>query len=108
MKEFIVILILLILFNFAAYLGYVRVESEIPAEAGSKTFRYYGVPLEWLQLISVWAKVPSLRPGITMLNLRFMAVGVNWATLVLDLTLYFLLAFAIVYGIGRLGSRKRK
>jgi hypothetical protein len=108
MKEFIVILILLILFNFAGYLGHVRVESEIPVEAGSKTIRYYGVPLEWLQLISVWVKVPSPQPGITRLNLRFMAVNINWAMLVLDLTLYFLLAFAIVYGIGRLRSRKRK
>lgn len=108
MKEFIMILILLILFNFTAYLSYVRVESEIPLQAGSKTIRYYGVPLEWLQLILVWADAPSFQPGTIRLYSTLMAVGVNWATLVLDLTLYFLLAFAIVYGVGRLRSRKRE
>ncbi len=108
LKQFIMILILLILFNFTAYLSYVRVESDLPVQAGSKTIRYYGVPLEWFQLVLVWAKAPSPQPGVTRLYSTFMALGVNWATLILDLTLYFLLAFAIVYGVGRLRSRKRK
>jgi len=77
-------------------------------QVGSKTIQYYGAPLEWLQLIHVWAKAPSFQPGVTLLYSKLMGVGVNWATLILDLTLYFLLAFAIVYGVGRLRSRKRE
>jgi predicted RNA-binding Zn-ribbon protein involved in translation (DUF1610 family) len=108
LKEFITILILLILFNFLAYLSYVRVESPPIVVAGSRTQSNYGIPLEWLQIIQVWNRRAARVPGQTEFFTTMEGVEVNWATLILDLTMYFLLAFAIVYGITKLRSRKSR
>lgn len=108
MKGFILVLVLLVLFNFLAYLSYVRVESPPVVVAGSRIQSNYGIPLEWLQIIQVWNRRTTRVPGQTEFFTTMEGVEVNWATLVLDLTMYFLLAFAIVYGITKLRSRKSR
>jgi len=108
MKEFIFVLVLLVLFNFLAYLSYVRVESPPVVVAGSRIQINYGIPLEWLQIIQVWNRRAARVPGQTEFFTTMEGVEVNWATLILDLTMYFLLAFAIVYGITKLRSRKSR
>ena len=108
MKEFIFVLVLLVLFNFLAYISYVRVESPTVVVAGSRIQINYGIPLEWLQFIQVWNRRAARVPGQTEFFTTMEGVEVNWATLTLDLTMYLLLAFAIVYGITKLRSWKSR
>jgi hypothetical protein len=108
MKEFILVLVLLVLFNFLAYLSYVRLESPPAVVAGSRIQSNYGIPLEWLQIIQVWNRRAARVPGQTEFFTTMEGVEVNWATLILDLTMYFLLASAIVYGITKLRLRKSR
>jgi hypothetical protein len=105
LKEFVLILILLVLFNFVSYLGYVRTEA---TNQGLTIISHYGVPLEWLQMISIGTSTPARSGRGTIIQYGLEGVGVAWAPLILDLTLYFLLAFAIVYGIARLRSKKTR
>ena len=107
-KEFITIVLLFVLFNFIAYISYVRVESPIVVVVGSKTTRSYGVPLEWMQIIAVWDSRESRNKGWYVWSLNFEGVSINYATLILDSAVYFLLAFTIVYGIAKLRSRKTR
>ena len=104
-KQFIAIVILVILFNFASYVSYVRIASPILIMAGSRSIRNYGVPLEWLQIIDVWASRQSRTPGLREWYSTFERVAVNYATLIMDLAIYFLLAFTIVYGFSKLRSK---
>jgi hypothetical protein len=107
-KEFIMILILLVLFNFLSYISYVRVENPPIVQAGSTIQNNYGVPLEWLQIIQVWNRRAARVPGQTEFFTTMGGVGVNWAALILDLLLYFLMAFAIVYSVARLRRGKMR
>jgi hypothetical protein len=107
-KEFITIVLLFIIFNFVAYISYVRVESPIVLMNGSLTSRYFGFPLEWLQIVAVWESMPASPSGGDIWYLSFQRTSINYATLILDLTIYFLLAFALVYGIAKLRSRKSR
>jgi hypothetical protein len=104
-KQFIAIVILVVLFNFASYISYVRIASPIVVMDGSKTTSNYGVPLEWLQIIEVWASRQSRIPGLREWYSNFVGVAVNYATLILDLVIYFLLAFTIVYGFSKLRAK---
>jgi len=107
-KEFITIILLFVLFNFIAYASYVRVESPMVVVVGSKTTRSYGVPLEWIQIISAWDSSESRNRGWYEWSLNFERVSINYAALILDSAVYFLLSFAIVYGIAKLRSRKTR
>jgi hypothetical protein len=108
-KEFFTVIILTAIFNFLVFLIYVRVQSSAIGFAdGSTTIRNYGLPLEWLQIIGVWESSPSHQPGVNQWSLNFAGVAINYATLILDLSLYFLLAYALVYGIARFGSMKTR
>jgi hypothetical protein len=69
---------------------------------GSKTIFSYGVPLEWLQIMASWASRVTRTPGLFMWYLNYEGLAVNYAALILDLAIYFLLAFAIVYGVSKL------
>jgi len=107
-KEFITIVLLFIIFNFVAYISYVRVESPTVFMDGSLTTRNFGVPLEWLQIVAVWESDPSRNPGGYLWYLSFQGTRINYSALILDLTVYFLLAFAFVYSIAKLRSRKTR
>jgi hypothetical protein len=107
-KELFTTVLLFIIFNFAAFVSYVRVESPTVVKAGSETIRYYGLPLEWLQIVALWESRQSRTPGLYQWTLSFERVAVNYSALILDFSLYFLLAFVIVYGISKLRSMKTK
>ena len=104
-KQFIAIVILIILFNFMSYIGYVRIALPVMVMVGSRSTRNYGVPLEWLQIIEVWGSRQSSTPGLYVWFSSFERVAVNYATLILDLAIYFLLAFTIVCGASKLRAR---
>jgi hypothetical protein len=108
LKQFIAIIILVVLFNFVSYLTYVRVTSPIVVMAGDRSTRNYGVPLEWLQIIDVWLSRPARIPGVREWYSSFMGVAVNYSALILDLAIYFLLASTIVYGFSRLRTKLRR
>ena len=83
-KESVYICVLTFLFAFVSFIGYVRTE---PAARYGFFVSRYGFPLEWLEVFL----------SVTMvLNVR-----VIWTALILDFTLYFVLAFAIIYGVTR-------
>jgi hypothetical protein len=107
-KELFTIVLLFIIFNFAAFVSYVRVQSPTIVKAGSETIRNYGLPLEWLQIIAMWESRQSRTPGLYEWSLNFERVAINYSQLILDLSLYFLLAFVVVYGISKLRSMKTK
>jgi len=100
--------VLFIVFNFVAFISYVRVQSPTIVKVGSETIRNYGFPLEWLQVIASWASRQSRTPGLYQWTLSFKSIAINYSALILDFSLYFLLAFAISYGIFRLRSLRTK
>ena len=85
LKKFVYICILTFLFAFMSFIGHVRTEPE--ATYGIFVSRY-GFPLEWFEVL------------VTVYRLR--NITVIWTALILDSIFYFLLAFAIVYGVTRL------
>lgn len=87
LNEFVYICILTFLFAFLSFIGYVRTE---PAIFPGSFISRYGFPLRWLEVL-------------TTINLVY-NVTVIWTALILDFILYFLLAFAIIYGVTRLRS----
>jgi hypothetical protein len=104
-KQFVAIVILIILFNFISYVGYVRIIFPALVTVGSKTIFTYGVPLEWLQVVAVWDSRESRTPGLFRWYLNYAGLSVNYAAFILDLAIYFLLAFTIVYGGSKLRAR---
>jgi len=101
MKEFVVILVLWVLFNFLSYLSYIRTEL---TNFNYTLISHYGVPLEWLEVIAVGTDVPTRNGGSARQYVQ-QGVGIAWAPLILDLTIYLLLAFFIVYGATKLRSK---
>lgn len=104
-KEFVLVLILLLLFNFVAYLSYVRTET---TNLGYTIISHYGIPLEWLQIILSGTSRPARHGEGIVVQYGLQGVGIAWAPFILDLTFYFLLAFAMVYGTVKLRSRKTR
>ncbi len=87
-KEFVYICTLTFLFAFMSFIGHVSIE---PTTTQGIYVLRYGFPLEWLEILSsmFWERT---------------YITVIWAALILDFILYFLLAFAIIYGVIRLRS----
>ena len=104
-KEFVLVLILLLLFNFAAYLSYVRTEA---TNLGYTIIRHYGISLEWLQIILSGSSRHAQHGEGTVIQYGLQGVGIAWAPFILDLPFYFLLAFAMVYGTVKLRSKKTR
>jgi hypothetical protein len=95
LEEFIYICILTFTFAFLSFIGYVRTEPGF--EGGWNVIVYYGFPLQWLQVFShLFTRSNTLRVG---------AVTITFSALIVDLVLFFLMAFAIVYGIRKLRVR---
>lgn len=89
-KELIYIAILTLLFNFLSFVACVRTE---PAEwPPGVFFILYGFPF-------VWVKIKT-HPSYWFLH----EVEIIWTGLVLDLMLYFLLAFVLVYIAARVSE----
>jgi len=87
LKEFVYISILTVVFTFMSFIGHVRTE---PETIYGVFISRYGFPLEWLEVLFSEYRVND--------------VNILWAALILDFILYFLLAFAITYGVTRLKS----
>ena len=87
LKEFIYICTLTFLFSFLSFIGYVRTE---PAELYGLFVIHYGFPLKWLEVLTTMSFVYN--------------VTIIWTALILDFILYFLLAYAVIYGVTRLKS----
>ncbi|HVO86064.1 MAG TPA: zinc ribbon domain-containing protein [Candidatus Eisenbacteria bacterium] len=102
MKEFVMILVLWVLFNFLSYISYVRTEA---TNFGYTLISHYGVPLEWLEIIAAGTDVQTRNGGYGRVY-ELLGFGIVWAPLILDLTIYFLLAFFIVYGTVKLRSKR--
>jgi hypothetical protein len=89
-KEALFIMILTYVFGFIAFISYVRVDY-LAISRGFLVTASYGFPAEWLYVKSY--SYPILHSS---------GVDVLPAWLIVDVILYFLAAFLIVYGIKRL------
>ncbi len=85
-KELVYISILTCLFTFVSFIGCVRAE---PAEIVGWFLLRYGFPLQWLEVT-------------TTMSSTFPTTRILWLMLGLDVTLYFLLSLALVYGATKL------
>lgn len=92
-KDFVYVCILTFLFAFLSFLGYVRTE---PAAMSGFIIAHYGFPFECVEALYE-------EHGFSY-SLVWGSVKIIWVALILDFISYFLLAFAIVYGITRLKS----
>ncbi len=102
MKEFVMILVLWVLFNFLSYISYIRTEA---TNLGYTLISHYGVPLEWLEVIAAGTDFQARNGGYERL-FDLQGIGIAWAPLILDLTIYFLLAFFMVYGAVKLRLKR--
>lgn len=91
LKEAALIIIFTYLFGFLSFISYKRVENPELQEAGDYLFHYYGFPLEWLKVKTMFRPVSFVY-----------GVEIAWASLVLNVMLYFLASFALVYGVAKL------
>lgn len=89
-KEFVYICILTSLFVFLSFIAYVRAELMVIEWSECIVLRY-GFPLEWLEVLTRFGE-----------RSRVLRTTFIWPALILDIVLYFLLAFVIVYGFEKL------
>lgn len=89
-KDSVYVMILTGLFTFLSFIAFIRVEpTELTEIAGIYAY-VYGFPLGWLRVEA---------PATTPLYLKQYFL---WPAFILDVILYFLLSFALVYGASRL------
>jgi len=90
LRQAVIIIILTYLFGFLSFIGYVRVEPSQQITVDIIVLNY-GFPLEWLQVKVNPFPIPHV-----------FDVGVAWASLGVNVVLYFFMSFALVYGVSRL------
>jgi hypothetical protein len=89
LKEGVFIITLTSIFAFLSFIGYNRVELAKLYTIDILIF-HYGFPLEWLQV--------KVNPHPS----HVFDVGILWASLLLNIMLYFFMSFALVYGATKL------
>ena len=94
LREAIIMIILTYVLIFLSFIGYVRVETS-KIEVWDTVIFSYGFPLEWFQMFYYYPLHQTYAIN----------VDIVWISLALDVLLYFLLSFALVYGVIRLKSK---
>jgi len=88
-KDAVFMIILTYVFAFVAFIGHVRVES-VTMSRGFRVIAFYGFPVEWFRVAT------STYPIVHNSGIQILP-----ALLIVDVILYFLAAFLVVYGVQR-------